>query len=291
MKISFIIPNYNSDNILVKNLPRVLANGADEIIIVDDGSTDRSDEKIKNQISKIKNTEKKLKILENTKNLGFSSTVNRGVKEASGDVVVLLNTDVLPEPDFLAPLIGHFSDPLVFAVGCMDKSIEEEKVIFRGRGLAKWSRGFLVHWRGEVDKTDTFWVSCGSGAFRKDLWLKLGGLDEIYNPFYWEDIDLSYRAKKAGYKLVFEPKSVVIHKHEEGVIKQKFSPLMIKTIVYRNQFIFSWKYLENWREWFVHFLWLPFHFTKALINADLAFLLGFLGALKRTPQLKRHSAF
>ena len=51
---------------------------------------------------------------------------------------------------------------------------------------------------------------------------KLGGFDGLYDPFYWEDIDLSYRAQKSGYKVIFEPKSIVTHEHEKGTVKEMF---------------------------------------------------------------------
>ena len=276
MKVSIVIPNFNSGNVLTNNLLRLLEVGAEEIVVVDDGSIDDSIEQIKSSKFKVQSESFKLKIIKNDKNLGFSSTVNRGVKEAMGDIVVLLNTDVLPEKDFLKPLIVHFNDPKVFAVGCMDKSIENGKIVLRGRGLGEWKRGFYMHRRGEVDKTDTDWVSCGSGAFRKIIWDKLNGLDETYNPFYWEDIDLSYRARKTGYKILFEPKSVVVHKHEEGAIKQKYSTEQIKTISYRNQFLFAWKNMNSWRLWLNHFLWLPYYLFT---NRELFFYKGLIAAL------------
>ncbi len=282
MKISIIIPNYNSGDILINNLPSILSTGADEIIIVDDKSTDKSVEIIKNYVSSTDNRDN-VKILENERNLGFSSTVDKGVEAASGDIVVLLNTDVLPEKDFLGALIIHFDDPKVFAVGCMDKSVEKSGTILRGRGIGKWDKGFLVHGRGEVDKTNTLWVSCGSGAFRKNLWQKLGGLDPIFNPFYWEDIDISYRALKAGYRILFEPRSTVIHKHEEGVIRQRYSPFFIKTIAYRNQFLFVWKNIADKNYLAEHVLWLPYHFLTRLISGDLAFFLGFIKAFGHVP--------
>lgn len=280
MKISFVIPNYNSGETLIKNLPLLLGTGADEIIVVDDASN-QSIDKILNQVQ---DDELKMKIIKNNKNLGFSSTVNKGVKEAVGDVVVLLNTDVLPEKDFLKSLLGHFIDPKVFAVGCMDKSVENGKIILRGRGLAKWNRGFYMHSRGEVDKTDTAWVSCGSGAFRKKIWEELNGLDPIYNPFYWEDIDLSFRAQKAGYKIFFEPKSVVIHEHQEGAIKNKYSAEEIKAISYRNQFLFAWKNMGSVKLWLVHLFYLPYHL---IVNHEITFYKGFFLALIKIPQLLR----
>ena len=292
MNISIIIPNYNGEELLRKNLPKVIESVRDykdnvEVILVDDCSSDNSIDEIKNQKSKIKNTNQKLKIIKNEKNLGFSSTVNRGIKESKGEIIVLLNTDVSPEKDFLTPLISHFKDERLFAVGCMDKSIENGKIVLRGRGTGKWKRGFFVHSRGEVNKTNTFWVSCGSGAFRKSIWDKLGGLDTLYNPFYWEDIDLSYRAIKSGYKILFEPKSVVTHEHEKGAIKKKYSASQIKTIAYRNQFIFVWKNATDLNLQFLHLFWLPYHSTKAFASGEWAFVLGFFQAFIRLPQVMK----
>lgn len=291
MKVSIITPNYNGEALLKKNLPRIIeaahfwekeANGKAEIIVVDDGSEDGSKEFVRSKIPQVR-------LIENEKNLGFSSTVNRGVKESSGEIVVLLNTDVAPEKGFLTPLLRHFADEEVFAVGCLDKSIESGKIVLRGRGVGKWQRGFLVHSRGEVNKTNTLWVSGGSGAFRRSVWEKLGGFNEFYNPFYWEDIDLSYRALKSGYKLVFEPKSVVVHKHEEGIIKRKYSPFQIKTIAYRNQFIFVWENATDLILQFLHILWLPYYLLKAFLNRDWAFFLGFVKAFIILPKIIQSS--
>ncbi|OGK30439.1 hypothetical protein A3F29_00340 [Candidatus Roizmanbacteria bacterium RIFCSPHIGHO2_12_FULL_33_9] len=299
MKVSIIIPNYNGEELLKKNIPKILdaaenyKEGDTEIIIVDDASTDKSIDYIRNKILNIKNTDKKLKIefrlLQNKTNLGFSSAVNQGVREAKGEIVVLLNTDVTPEKEFLTPLLKHFKDGRVFAVGCVDKSVEDERIILRGRGLGRWEKGFLVHRRGEVDKTNTLWVGGGSGAFRKSIWDKLSGFNEFYNPFYWEDIDLSYRALKSGYQILFEPKSMVIHEHQKGAIKKRYNPFQIKTIAYRNQFIFVWINATDLDLQFLHLFWLPYHFLKAFLKFDVPFFLGFLKALILLPKIIQSS--
>ena len=321
--ISIIIPNYNGEDLLKKNLPKVFeavnyyskenkqslisdelkrslrpsADGLNqkvEIIVVDDGSTDASASVISNIKYQISNIP--IKLVRNEKNLGFSSTVNKGVKVAKGEIVVLLNTDVYPENNFLDPFIKHFNDPQVFAVGCLDKSIDlpagkagDGKVVLRGRGIGKWDRGFLVHSRGDINETNTLWASGGSSAFRKSIWEKLGGFNELYNPFYWEDIDLSYRALKSGYKVIFEPKSVVYHEHEKGAIKQKYSPFQIKTIAYKNQFIFVWENATDINLQFLHLLFLPYHFIKALLRGDLPFFIGFLKAFVLLPKIIQSS--
>lgn len=278
--ISIIIPNWNGRELLEKNLPSVLASakGA-EIIIVDDASTDESVAFLQKEFPQVK-------VIEKERNEGFASTVNTGVAAAKGDIVVLLNTDVRPEKGFLAPLVKHFEDSRVFAVGCMDRSHEKE-VILRGRGVASWKKGFFVHARGEVDATTTAWVNGGSGAFRKSYWEKLGGMDTLYNPFYWEDIDLSYRALKAGYALVFEPKSVVDHFHEEGKIKSAYTKYKVKQIAYRNQFIFIWKNLTDKKIMRDHLLWLPIRLLLSLTTRDWAMTLGFISALKKFPEIQR----
>lgn len=297
MNLSVIIPNYNGEELLRENLPKVFEaisshkDGKVEVIVADDCSMDNSLVEIQNTIlqwrikSQSASWRIKFKSIRNEKNLGFSSTVNRGVKEAKGEIVILLNTDVSPEKDFLEPLLRHFQDEKIFAVGCMDKSIEDGKAVLRGRGIGVWKKGFLIHSRGEVDKTNTLWVGGGSGAFKKSVWNKLGGFDDLYNPFYWEDIDLSYRALKCGYKILFEPKSIVIHEHEKGAIKKKFSSSKIKSIAYRNQFIFVWKNATDLDLQFVHLFWLPYHFIKALLRFDASFFKGFFSALVLFPKI------
>lgn len=289
MRTSIVIPNYNGEELLRKNLPRVFEAagyyrnkgwGDVEVIVVDDCSKDQSIEVLKNF---------NVTLVKNSKNLGFSSTVNRGVEESKGEIVVLLNTDVVPEKDFLKPLIEHFSDESVFAVGCMDRSAEGKNILRRGRGVGRWEMGLLVHARGEVDKTDTLWVGGGSGAFRKTIWQRLGGFDELYNPFYWEDIDLSYRALKSGYTVLFEAKSVVTHEHEKGVIKRVFTEREITTIAYRNQFIFAWKNMTDAILWMEHMLYFPYHLASALVRADLPFFVGFFQAFILLPNIIQSS--
>lgn len=287
MDISIIIPNYNGEKILPKNLPHVLAavkgykKGKVEIIIPNDPSTDNSKIVIAEFIASLKGSGIIGKTIDNIKKeeAGFSKNVDRGVSLATGDILILLNSDVSPHKDFLEPLLLHFSDDKVFAVGCMDESIEHGKTVMRGRAVAYWARGFLLHQAGTLDKTNTFWVSGGSGAFRKRVWDKLGGLDVLFNPFYWEDIDLSYRALKSGYKLIFEKKSVVVHEHEEGAIKTKFKAKYVQRIAYRNQFFFVWKNITDGGLLFSHIIWLPYHFVTAFMRKDWAFSQGFFLAL------------
>jgi GT2 family glycosyltransferase len=287
MKLSLIIPNYNNSVLLSKNLPHVLravedySDNSTEIIIPDDLASSESQMVIA-QFKKFAN-EKKIDvktIINKSNNLaGFSKNVNRGIGLASGDILILLNTDVSPSKNFLKSLLRHFINKNIFAVACMDQSLDNNRIVLRGRGIGKWSRGFLIHSRGEIDRDNTLWASGGSSAFNKKIWDKIGGLEELYDPFYWEDIDLSYRALKCGYNIVFEKNSTVEHDHDSGVIKSMFTSEIIKQIAYRNQFIFVWINITDKNLLISHFVWLPYHLTTALMRGDFSFHIGFLKAL------------
>jgi len=277
MKVSIVIPNFNGRNLLQKNLPKVeKAAGDTEILVVDNNSSDGSNNYIKNNFPKVK-------LVEEKKGQGFASSVNQGVSKASGDIIVLLNTDIIPENGFLEPLLKNFDDPKVFAVGCLDKSHEKDSIIERGRAVARFTRGMLIHSRGEVNKKNTFWVSGGSGAFRKSIWEKLKGMDDLFNPFYYEDIDLSYRAVKSGYKILFERKSIVHHYHEEGVIQTNFGVKEIEKIAFKNQFLFIWKNITDFKLLLCHIFYLPYYLLKAIFHKDRSMIIGFINALERLP--------
>lgn len=295
MNISIIIPNYNGESLLQKNLPIIYEaalgykKGNVEIVIPDDPSTDGSRKVIKDFINGIKDENIIGKKIENNnlKFSGFSKNVNRGLSISTGDLIVLLNSDVAPNKNFLKYLIEHFKDDRVFAVGCLDESVENGKIVKRGRGLGKFQRGFLIHRAGDIDKGNTLWVSGGSAMFRKSIWYRLGGFDPLYDPFYWEDIDLSYRALKAGYKIVFEPRSIVVHEHEKGVVQTQFKESFIKRIAYRNQFIFMWKNITQLNLVIAHILFLPYHLFKALVTGDINFILGFADAILRWKSISK----
>jgi len=283
IKISIVIPNYNGRYLLEKNLPAVIkacqqwSKTSWEIIVVDDASTD-------NSVSFLKANYPQIKVVVHQKNQRFAAACNSGVKAAKGKIVVLLNNDVAPEADFLSPLLNHFNDSLVFAVGCKEKDIKDGRTIYSGRGLGEFKCGFLVHWRAEdQNKTDTLWATAGSMAVDKEKWLKLGGMDVLFRPAYWEDIDLSWRAKKMGWKILFEPRSIVVHHHETTNIPA-FGKKQMKIFAYKNQFLFVWKN-GSLRMFLQHIFWLPYHLLKATVSGDWLFWQGLLKALIQLPEV------
>ena len=104
-------------------------------------------------------------------------------------------------------------------------------------------------------------------------------MDTLFNPFYWEDIYLSYRAQKAGWKILFEPKSIVRHFHDQGAIKTSYSQNDIKRIVYRNQYIFIWKNISDTSLIFSHIIWTPIRLIQGILRGDILMIEGYIWAL------------
>ncbi len=235
--VSIVIPNFNGETLLKKNLPFVLKavefneNKILEIIVVDDCSTDSSVVVIKKEFPTIRLIKHKI-------NRGFSSAVNTGARSSKGKFIALINSDVIPENDFLAPALKHFDDENVFAVSLNEVGFSWAK--------GKFSKGFVNHEPGPKSKmtSPTFWASGGSGIFRRNMWMKLKGMDEeLLNPFYWEDIDICYRAQKRGWKILWEPEAKVVHKHESTI--SKLPKKYRERIQERNQLLFIWKNITS----------------------------------------------
>lgn len=233
MDVSIVIPNWNGVKKLKQNLPSVVkTRGVLEIVVVDDGSTDGSVEFIKKEYPNIKLIEKK-------ENSGFSSTVNLGVKNSEGAFIFLLNSDAAPSVNCVEMAMDHFRENDIFSVGC------------NAGGSWSWAlfkHGFFWH-RQSKEKVavvhQTLWASGGSGIFRKSIWEELGGFDELFDPFYEEDVDLGYRATKRGYRNLYEPKSMVEHYKQKGVIEENFSKEKVASVAQRNQLFFIWKNITD----------------------------------------------
>lgn len=238
MEISIVIPNWNGKDLLEKNLPFVMAakenkkNHIKEIIIIDDGSSDDSVSFLK------KNFAGEIRLIVHTINRGFATSINTGVRMAKGELVCLLNTDVVPRVDFLESIDSDFKEKKVFAV-----SLHEEGY---GPAKGKFVDGFIVHQGMPESESvqESFWASGGSCVLRRSIFLSLKGMDdELLSPYYWEDIDLSYRAQKRGFIVLWDPRAKVVHEHESTV--RKLNQKKVQRIRERNQLLFVWKNLTS----------------------------------------------
>ncbi|MBI3278722.1 MAG: glycosyltransferase, partial [Acidobacteria bacterium] len=202
------------------------------------------------------------------RNEGFGGGSNAGFLAARHDVVVLLNSDMRVDPGFLAPLLAGFSDELVFAVSCQiffsdANKVREETGLTQGR----WAGGRLrVRHRVDDHVSELFPCFYGGGgscAFDRGKFLELGGFDSLFAPFYLEDTDLGFLAWKRGWKVLYQPASIVYHEHR-GTIGKHYSERRIQTVLQKNFILFAWKNMHDWRRLAGHF---AYTFTESLVSA------------------------
>lgn len=257
MNVSVVIPNWNGKELMAKHMPDVIRaqkndkNKIREIIVVDDSSSDGSVFFLEETFGK------QIRLIKQSENGGFSSAVNLGVRNARGDLVCLLNTDVSPSESFLENVLKHFDDESVFAVSLHEKGYGPAKGVFRN---GYFEHGGLVPAKEAVK---TMWVSGGSGVFRRSVWKELKGFDEkLFSPFYWEDVDLSYRAQKRGYKVLWEPGARVLHQHESVINTDNFAKRKMNLIKERNELLFIWKNITSKQMMKKHYLGLIRRITQ-----------------------------
>lgn len=227
--IDVVIPTYNGLNLLKQNLPSLFkfaSNMVTKVIIVDDGSTD-STKSFLNQ--KYKN----IVYLKHNSNLGFSKSINLGVSRSKADYIVLLNNDVKVQKDFLRePLKLMENDSSLFAVNFNE--------IHSSWPQVNWSKGKMQFTRSDKKEAAYYcaWASGGSSLIRKKFYDQLGGLNEIFSPAYWEDIDLGWRAWKKGWTIIWTPNSRVDHNHESTT--RLFDKNYLADLKQVNELIFTW---------------------------------------------------
>lgn len=264
-RASVVIPNWNGRELLEKYLPSMIEalhhHSGSEIIVVDNASTDGSADFVRERFPSVQ-------VLSLPRNLGFGGGSNAGVEAAKNDIVVLLNSDMRVERDFLAPLLEPFAETDVFAVSCQiyfsdPKKLREETGLTEGW----WDNGGLrVRHRvdGAVDRAfPCFYGGGGSCAFDRAKFRELGGFDELYRPFYLEDTDLGFQAWKRGWKVFYQPKSVVYHEHR-GTIGKRFSQSYIDGVLKKNFILFAWKNIHEWQRLASHFV---FTLAGAIVSA------------------------
>ncbi len=283
---SVVIPNWNGKDLLGKYLPSVieaLKNHSDnEIVVVDNGSTDGSAEFIRERFPSVR-------VIALDSNLGFGGGSNIGFRAAKNDIVVLLNSDMRVDPDFLKPLLDAFSDEKIFAVSCQiffsdPAKLREETGLTQG-----WweSGGLRVRHRADEaiqSAYPCFYGGGGSCAFDRRKFLELGGFDSLLAPFYLEDTDLGYLAWKRGWKVLYEPRSSVYHEHR-GTIGKNFAQTQIDLVLKKNFILFCWKNIHELPRLLSHFLYTFAGAALSLLFGDAPERANFSGIWRAFRQL------
>jgi GT2 family glycosyltransferase/SAM-dependent methyltransferase len=246
--VSIIIPCHNGVGLTQSCLDAVAATLPPsrhiELIVVDDASTDGTRAMLKRWAQ----AGRKLRVLRNSRNLGFLRSCNRAARAARGEIIVLLNNDTRPAPGWLTALLRTFEDhldagavggKLVFPDGTLQ---EAGSLVFRDGSAANFGRGDrnpdhpLFNYVRQVD-----YCSAALLATPRRLFLELEGFDRRYVPAYYEDTDYCFKLRDKGYSVYYQPAAKVIH--HEGASCGTDPERGVK----RHQFVNRGRFFERWK--------------------------------------------
>ncbi len=200
------------------------------------------------------------------------------------DIVIVLNNDMRFDPGFIAPLAAHFSAPDVCAVGAAIRTWDG-KIQTVGPRCARLAHAWFYKWyRADVQQPSFTLEACGGAvAYRRSMFVDLGGFDPLYRPGYYEDLDVSYRAWAHGWSVVYEPKSLVYHKISVSMIEH-FGQARQSRMMFRNHVLFTAKNVGGAAFLLGFLLMLPIRALRPLMRGDWVPLFGIAGALPRLPR-------
>ncbi len=223
MKLSIIILNYNTKNLLIQTLKSISPKLTHEIIVVDNASTDGSTQAVINQFPDVK-------LIQSTKNLGFAAGNNLGLKKAKGQYLLLLNSDTQVVGDALEkavtylethPQVGLLTPKLLLPDGAIDLSCHRgfptpiNSLLYFSHLASRFPNSRLLSGYHQTykdfDQTHPIDVISGAAMFiRRQVIDEIGLLDERFF-MYAEDIDFCLRAHQAGWQTLYFPEAVIIH--------------------------------------------------------------------------------
>ncbi|MCR4924797.1 MAG: glycosyltransferase [Clostridiales bacterium] len=211
--VSIIIPVYNQFAYTYNCLKAIKDHsGAEipyEVIVADDKSSD--------QTKNLETVAPGLTVIHNKSNLRFLKNCNNAAKHAKGKYILFLNNDTQVQDNWLKPLVDLIeSDKKIGMVG--SKLIYPDGVLQEAGGIL-WKDGSAWNYGNKQNPTlpefnyvkEADYISGASIMIRSDLWNEIGGFDERFCPAYCEDSDLAFEVRKHGYRVMYQPASVVVH--------------------------------------------------------------------------------
>ncbi len=287
--VSIVIPNFNGETLLNANLPLVLAaldhyGSGGEIIVVDDGSSDASVDCLKRQHPRVR-------CIVHENNRGFSEAIKSGVSNSAYEHLILLNSDVIPDLDFIEPLLRRLNDD-VFAVTPQILDQHRQPLSY-SCNIKRLHKGRLKNIKLDLDALIARGEACkhlypsgGSAAIHKARFAELNYFDEIFKPFYYEDVDLGIRAWRRGWKVLFEPASRVVHP-TGSTIRRYHKPKRVKRIFYRNEILLYWSHFSLTTILTQQLPWLLLRLLRDLLRLDDVKVGATLSAFSYLPRVVR----
>jgi GT2 family glycosyltransferase len=210
--VSIIVPTWNGLEYIGDCLASLLAQDYTdfEVFAVDNASTDGTPEWIAERFPAVR-------LIRNERNLGFAGAANVGLHAAKGSVLVLFNQDATAEAKWLRALVEGFSvSPGSGVAGCKILNMEDQTIQHAGgyltmpRALPAQLSSGSIDTNEDGQPVDVEFVTGTAFAIRRELFEAIGGFDEDFF-FYFEDVDYCYRARSAGFRVIYVPDAIVRH--------------------------------------------------------------------------------
>jgi hypothetical protein len=215
--ISVIILNFNGKKVLGKILDDCLRSVFEtnypvfEVLFVDNASADGSADHVEELFGK----NKKLRIIRNDRNYGFTEGNNIGIKNSTGGYIALINSDTKVDPDWLNELVTAIQPPEIGAVQSKLLQMSAPDLIDCAGGLIDYYGYHIEKGRGEkahkYNETEEIFYAKGAGVLLKRKVLAETGFFDSEMFMYFDEVDLCWRIWLSGHKVIFAPKSVVYH--------------------------------------------------------------------------------
>lgn len=249
MKVSIMIPNYNGKGLLEENLPYAFAAlrqaGCEgELVVADDASTDDS-------CRFIREHHPDCILIEASENLGFAGNCNRGIRVCRGEWVLVLNSDVKLAPDYLKILLAFARGESVFG---LSGSIYPDNggPISDGGKFPAWN-GIMLNTtlnyevlEPEGNAFPALFLSGAAALIHAEKFRELGGFQELFNPYYFEDAEIGLMAWRNGWASLYVPDARCFHRISSTIGKNTGKE-KVRIIARRNKFLMHAIHLGGWR--------------------------------------------
>lgn len=256
--------------------------GRSAVVCVDNRSTDGSPDWVRSTFPEVE-------LMETPVN-DFLFSLNAVIAARREEIAIVVNNDMRFDEAFIAPLVSHFDDPEVFAVGAKILTWDgsADTVGPRSAQLRRW--WFYKWWNYDRQEPSLTLEACaGAAAYRRAMFVELGGFDDLYRPGYYEDLDLSYRAWARGWKVVYEPASRAYHKESASMLA-RYGDRAKARLLYRNHLLFTVKNVGGPGFLLGFLLLLPLRALRPLLEGNRVPFAGFLRALPKLPLALRRRA-
>ena len=208
--VSVVVVNYNGEAFLQECLQSVLdqSRSPDQILVVDNASTDQS-------LALLQTSFPDIPLLALGENLGYAGACNRGIEETTGELIAILNNDLVLDSSWLECLLKENSPAWDFWASRILFASDPSRVDSAGDGMAVVGSGFKIGHGDLANRHDAareVFGACGAAAlYRRSLLEAVGGFDPDFFLIY-EDADLNFRARLLGFRCRYVPDAVVLHR-------------------------------------------------------------------------------